>query len=96
MKIYEYVGNTSFFFNTGHWYTYDECNMYRKREPNKWRQIDTDPTVAYTIELESCNAVITAESVRIEPDWKGFPPILTLEEMQRVTKCMEMLREVGE
>ena len=90
MKIYEYVGNTSFFFNTGHWYTYDECNMYRKREPNKWRQINSDPTVAHRIDLDSCTAVITAQSCYFRD---AAAPVLTLEEMQQVTKCMEMLKE---
>lgn len=61
--------------------------------PKGWCQIDPDPTVAHTIELESCNAVITAESCYFRD---AAAPVITLEEMQRVTKCMEMLREAGE
>ena len=93
MKIYEYIGSASFFFNTGHWYTDHECNMYRKREPNKWREIDPDPTIAHSIMLDSCTAVITADSCYFRD---AAAPVITLEEMQRVTRCMEMLREAGE
>ena len=59
--------------------------------PSDWRQIDHDPTVAHNIELDSCTAVITADSVMFDPP----APVLTLEEMQRVTRCMGMLKEAG-
>ena len=94
MKIYEYVGLPSYYgamFKKGHWYKDTEhrglkTSLYME----DFREIDPDPTVAHTIELESCNAVITADSCY----FRDAPaPILTLEEMQRVTRCMEMLRE---
>lgn len=59
----------------------------------QWREINPNPTVAHTIELESCNAVITEDSVYFRD---AAAPTLSLEEMQRVTRCMEMLKEAGE
>jgi hypothetical protein len=61
--------------------------------PQGWREINTDPTVAHTIEIDSCNAVITKDSCYFRD---AAAPVLTLEEMQRVTRCMEMLKEAGE
>lgn len=58
----------------------------------KLREIDPDPTIAHSIELESCTAVITAESCYFRD---AAAPVITLEEMQRVTRCMEMLRGAG-
>lgn len=56
------------------------------------RQIDPDPTIAHTIELESCNAVITKDSCYFRD---AACPVITIEEMQRVTRYMEMLKEAG-
>jgi len=61
--------------------------------PSDWRLIDTDPTVAHTIQLESCNAVITKDSCYFRD---AACPVITIEEMQRVTRYMEMLKEAGE
>lgn len=58
----------------------------------KLREIDPDPTIAHSITLDSCTAVITAESCYFRD---AAAPVITLEEMQRVTKCMEMLKEVN-
>ena len=63
--------------------------------PSDWREINPDPTIAHTIELDSCNAIITSDSVELEHDRKGLNPTLSLEEMQRVTRCMEMLAEAN-
>lgn len=84
MKIYE--------LENGEWIMTDP--IWDKHLPiDKFRQIDTDPTIAHTIQLESCNAVITKDSCY----FRDAPaPVISLEEMQRVTRCMEMLREVGE
>ena len=57
------------------------------------RQIDPDPTIAHSIELDSCTAVITAESCYFRD---AAAPVITLEEMQRVTRCMEMLRDANQ
>ena len=57
----------------------------------KLREIDPDPTIAHSIELDSCTALITAESCYFRD---AAAPVISLEEMQRVTRCMEMLREV--
>lgn len=92
MKIYEYTNNKSAIFDTGYWYYIFQCGGHIAMNPTDWRQIDPDPTVAHTIELESCNAVITAESCYFRD---AAAPVITLEEMQRVTKCMEMLRGAG-
>ena len=91
MKIYQYTSNKSAIFEPGGWYTAIECRKHRQANPTDWREID--PTIAHTIELDSCNAVITADSVTIEHDWKGLPPTLSLEDMQQVTRCTEMLKE---
>lgn len=60
--------------------------------PQGWREINSDPNLAHTIELDSCNAVITADSCYFRD---AAAPVLTLEEMQRVTKYMEMLMEAN-
>lgn len=60
--------------------------------PQGWSEINPDPTIAHRIQLDSCTAVITADSCY----FADAPlPVITLEEMQRVTRCMEMLREAG-
>ena len=84
MKIYE--------LPDGDWVYADD--FWHERLPlHKLRQIDPDPSIAHSIELDSCTAVITAESCYFRD---AAAPVITLEEMQRVTKCMEMLREAGE
>lgn len=60
--------------------------------PYDWREINPDPTIAHSITLDSCTAVITAESCYFRD---AAAPVISLEEMQRVTKCMEMLKEVN-
>lgn len=74
---------------SGRWMMADE--MWGS--PQGWREINPDPTVAHTIQLDSCNAVITADSCYFRDAWG---PMLSLEEMQRVTRCMEMLKEANQ
>ena len=85
MKIYEFLGQNRA-FDKGEWIKSKTDLSLLKC----WREIDPDQTIAHSIELESCTAVITAESCYFRD---AAAPVITLEEMQRVTKCMEMLRE---
>ena len=86
MKIYEYIGEGSL-FKKGEWIGLKRHTASEE----EWRQINPDPSIAHSIELDSCTAVITAESCYFRD---AAAPVITLEEMQRVTRCMEMLREV--
>ena len=93
MKIFEYTNNKSAIFDTGYWYYAFQCGGHRAMNPTDWKEINPDPTFAHRIELDSCTAVITKDSVYFRD---AAAPVLSLEEMQRVTKCMEMLKEAGE
>ena len=79
-------------FEPGEWYFSFNCAGHRALNPSDWREIDPDPSIAHSIELDSCTAVITAESCYFRD---AAAPVITLEEMQRVTRCMEMLRGAG-
>lgn len=93
MKIYQYTSNKSAIFEPGGWYLPFQCAGHAALNPDDWREID--PTKPHIIQLDSCEAQITADSVTIEHDWPGFPTTLSLEEMQRVTRCMEMLKDAN-
>lgn len=96
MKIYEYVGLPVQYgaaYAVGSWHYEIAIKKALNSWPSDWRLIDPDPTIAHTIELESCNAVITKDSCY----FRDAPaPVISLEEMQRVTRCMEMLNEADQ
>ena len=70
-----------------------EWTTQPKLSAGSLRQINPDLNVAHRIELDSCTAVITAHSCYFRD---AAAPVITLEEMQRVTKCMEMLAQANQ